>query len=154
MHYPLMRKLSYSLVPSPLQSLFVSFALYLYSHPPHLRARRHGRTYSSVLCRAKRASSYVLLSPRDKDHYSPLLDLERTLYTIIERERLESSFYPLLMLCRLPYTRTAVFFWNASSRYRPHWDRTISDELGPSKDTTPCCRSVRWPALHAHPQYD
>jgi hypothetical protein len=30
--------------------------------------------------------SYILLAPRDKDHYSPILDLERTLYTIIERE--------------------------------------------------------------------
>ncbi|KAI0297535.1 S-adenosyl-L-methionine-dependent methyltransferase [Multifurca ochricompacta] len=27
---------------------------------------------------------YILLAPRDKDHYSPILDLERTLYTIIE----------------------------------------------------------------------
>jgi hypothetical protein len=32
------------------------------------------------------AFSYILLAPRDKDHYSPILDLERTLYTIIERE--------------------------------------------------------------------
>lgn len=31
-------------------------------------------------------SSYILLAPRDKDHYSPILDLERTLYTIIECE--------------------------------------------------------------------
>ncbi|KAH9171706.1 histone-lysine N-methyltransferase [Lactarius sanguifluus] len=27
---------------------------------------------------------YILLAPKDKDHYSPILDLERTLYTIIE----------------------------------------------------------------------
>ena len=35
---------------------------------------------------ANHALSYILLAPRDKDHYSPILDLERTLYTIIERE--------------------------------------------------------------------
>jgi hypothetical protein len=44
--------------------------------------------HSSVLYRANCVSSYILLAPRDKDHYSPILDLERTLYTIIERERL------------------------------------------------------------------
>ena len=30
--------------------------------------------------------SYILLAPTDKGHYSPILDLERTLYTIIERK--------------------------------------------------------------------
>ncbi|KAI0264980.1 S-adenosyl-L-methionine-dependent methyltransferase [Gloeopeniophorella convolvens] len=27
---------------------------------------------------------YILLAPKDKDHYSPILDLERSLYTIVE----------------------------------------------------------------------
>jgi hypothetical protein len=48
--------------------------------------------HSSVLYRANCVSSYILLAPRDKDHYSPILDLERTLYTIIERERLLDDF--------------------------------------------------------------
>jgi len=39
--------------------------------------------YNNRLC-ANYAFSYILLAPRDKDHYSPILDLERTLYTIVE----------------------------------------------------------------------
>ncbi|KAF9524683.1 hypothetical protein CPB83DRAFT_725336, partial [Crepidotus variabilis] len=27
---------------------------------------------------------YILLAPKDKDHYNPIMDLERTLYTIVE----------------------------------------------------------------------
>ncbi len=48
-------------------------------------ARRHGRT-RSLPFDANTLLSYILLAPKDKDHYSPILDLERTLYTIIERE--------------------------------------------------------------------
>lgn len=60
--------------------------------PPFPRARRHGRTHSLASNLANYAFSYILLAPKDKDHYSPILDLERTLYTIVERERLWS--YP------------------------------------------------------------
>ncbi|KAH9172908.1 S-adenosyl-L-methionine-dependent methyltransferase [Lactarius sanguifluus] len=45
--------------------------------------RRHGRT-RSLPFDANTPLSYILLAPKDKDHYSPILDLERTLYTIIE----------------------------------------------------------------------
>lgn len=27
---------------------------------------------------------FILLTPKDKDHYNPILDLEKTLYTIVE----------------------------------------------------------------------
>lgn len=27
---------------------------------------------------------FVLLAPKDKDHYNPIMDLEKSLYTIIE----------------------------------------------------------------------
>ncbi len=27
---------------------------------------------------------FILLAPKDKDHYNPILDLENTLYTIVE----------------------------------------------------------------------
>ncbi|KAF8895018.1 hypothetical protein CPB84DRAFT_1682451, partial [Gymnopilus junonius] len=27
---------------------------------------------------------FILLAPKDKDHYNPIMDLERTLYTIVE----------------------------------------------------------------------
>ena len=49
-------------------------------------ARRHGRTTRSLPFDANTLPRYILLAPKDKDHYSPILDLERTLYTIIERE--------------------------------------------------------------------
>lgn len=28
---------------------------------------------------------FILLAPKDKDHYNPIMDLEKTLYTIVER---------------------------------------------------------------------
>jgi H3 lysine-79-specific histone-lysine N-methyltransferase len=27
---------------------------------------------------------FILLAPKDKDHYNPIMDVEKTLYTIIE----------------------------------------------------------------------
>ncbi|KAF8971602.1 hypothetical protein BDZ97DRAFT_1607554, partial [Flammula alnicola] len=27
---------------------------------------------------------FILLAPKDKDHYNPIMDLERSLYTIVE----------------------------------------------------------------------
>ena len=45
--------------------------------------------------------SYILLAPKDKDHYSPILDLERTLYTIVEREWAISELSLLSLLTPL-----------------------------------------------------
>ncbi|KIM48470.1 hypothetical protein M413DRAFT_36140, partial [Hebeloma cylindrosporum] len=28
---------------------------------------------------------FILLAPKDKDHYNPIMDLEKSLYTIVER---------------------------------------------------------------------
>jgi len=41
----------------------------------------HGGEYTLLMTFA---FSYALLAPKDKDHYNPIMDLEKTLYTIVE----------------------------------------------------------------------
>lgn len=37
-----------------------------------------------VSARLTLLSRFILLAPKDKDHYNPIMDVEKTLYTIIE----------------------------------------------------------------------
>lgn len=44
---------------------------------------------------------FILLAPKDKDHYNPIMDLEKSLYTIVERAFLLSlcGTAQLLIVC-------------------------------------------------------
>jgi hypothetical protein len=71
--------------PNPPRPYLVPLLYYLLSlpHPPFCQT-----PWTVLFCPPMLTfpTSYILLAPKDKDHYSPILDLERTLYTIVERE--------------------------------------------------------------------
>lgn len=45
----------------------------------YLGATKHDMVLTNMPVR------FILLAPKDKDHYNPIMDLEKSLYTIVER---------------------------------------------------------------------
>jgi hypothetical protein len=48
-------------------------------------SRDHHPAYLAVLRVLLFSFRFILLAPKDKDHYNPIMDLEKSLYTIVER---------------------------------------------------------------------
>lgn len=48
-------------------------------------SRGHHPAYLAVLRFLLFPFRFILLAPKDKDHYNPIMDLEKSLYTIVER---------------------------------------------------------------------
>ncbi|KAF8198985.1 histone-lysine N-methyltransferase [Pholiota molesta] len=73
---------------------------------------------------------FILLAPKDKDHYNPIMDLERSLYTIVE--------------CYVPREHQAIF--------GPIPTATLSDVVSPppSPSPSPPCSNASSSSVSSH----
>ena len=53
---------------------------------PYHSLRQHASDRVLFRSHLPLSSRFILLAPKDKDHYNPIMDLEKSLYTIVECE--------------------------------------------------------------------